>query len=421
MSSINYKRGSEWRKWDLHVHTPGSFHWRGKRLHEMNPEEKIAEIEEFIEVVNSSDVAVFCLMDYWNFDWYLELQEYLKTNPEKLAKTVFPGIELRIECPVDYRLNIHCILSDKLSRQELIDFKSELYIRSIDRKLSNDGLIRFAKSLDASKAQKHGFADPNTLDEDRLLKLGSQTAEITKDSLDRAFRQIPSQSGFILLPYDTSDGLLDLDWAAHPHDDNYFMQSAHIFESRDQRNIDLISGIKTPDNEKFFDNFYKTLGSKPKPCVSGSDAHAYKDYGKYPSDRITWIKADPTFEGLKQILYEPQIRVKISSINPIELSKKFHLSSIVVSNSTNFLIANEVLEINRDLVCIIGGRGSGKSALFECVAYCFDEHNSNRSDSGRKYDSGRRSDTDSFIDYFRKLNGCDVNLNCTLRIWMAIR
>lgn len=408
MSVLNYKRGSEWRKWDLHIHTPGSFHWRGKRLHEMNTAEKNVELEKFIEAVNNSDVAVFCIMDYWNFDWYLELQEYVKQNPGRLVKTVFPGMELRIECPVNYRLNIHCILSDQLSRQELIDFKSELYIRSIEKKLSNDALIRFAKSLDASKAQKHGFADPANLDEDQLLRLGSQTAEITKDSLDSAFKQIPPNSGFILLPYDTSDGLLRLDWSQHPHDDNYFMQSAHIFESRDQRNIDLISGIKTPENEQFFENFYKTLGSKPKPCVSGSDAHAYKDYGKYPSDRITWVKADPTFEGLKQIIYEPQIRVKISNVNPEELNKKFYLSAVGISNSTDFLISNEVLEINRDLVCIVGGRGSGKSALFECIAYCFDEHNSNGIDSSKRFDTGRRFDTDTFIDHFKKKDGCDA-------------
>ncbi|NJL77617.1 MAG: hypothetical protein HC892_23860 [Saprospiraceae bacterium] len=102
----------------------------------MSAEEKTEEIKLFIDTVNKSDVAVFCLMDYWTFDWYLELQEYVAINTDELKKTVFPGMELRIESPTDYRLNIHVILSDKLSKQELIDFKSELNIRSIDKKLS---------------------------------------------------------------------------------------------------------------------------------------------------------------------------------------------------------------------------------------------------------------------------------------------
>ena len=179
---MNDPRGSIWRKWDLHVHTPASFHWNGtKPFTDMSTEEKKKEMKVFVDVVNKSDVAVFCLMDYWTFDWYIELLDYIGDFPGELKKTIFPGIELRIESPVDYRLNIHCILSDKLNKQELIDFKSELCIRSINKKLSNAALIEFAKSLDPSKAKKHGFDDPNDLEEDKLLKLGSQTAEITKD------------------------------------------------------------------------------------------------------------------------------------------------------------------------------------------------------------------------------------------------
>lgn len=372
----NYERGSEWRKWDLHIHSPGSFHWNGgKRLTHMTNTEIKEELKAFIKVVNDSDVAVFCLMDYWNFDWYFELKKYLKSNPSDLKKTVFPGIELRVECPVNYRLNIHCILSDSLSEQEIADFKSELYIRSIDKKLSNDSLMRYAKSLDASKSRIHGFGDPATLEDEQLLLLAAQTAEITKDSLNKAFEQIPNNSGFILLPYDTSDGLLNLDWKEHPHDDNYFMQSAHIFETRDQRNIDLISGIETPENNSFFKYFFKTLGEKAKPCVSGSDAHKYTDYGKYPSNKITWMKADPTFEGLKQIIFEPKDRVRIQETNPTKDFEKPYFNSISVNGQAIIggvpSFQTKLLPLNPGLVALIGGRGTGKSILLDCVYKLF--------------------------------------------------
>jgi hypothetical protein len=371
-------RGSTWRKWDLHIHTPASFHWNGtKRLKEMNDTEKSQEIRTFIDNINASDVAVFCIMDYWTFDWYLELLDFQEKNPGLLHKTIFPGMELRIECPVDYRLNIHCILSDKLTRQELVDFKSELYILSIDKKLSDDALIKFGKSLDASKAKVHGFDDPNIIPDDELLQLGSKTAVVTKESLKKALSQIPTEMGFIILPYDTSDGLLRLNWKEHPHDDNYFMQSADIFESRDQRNIDLINGKRTSDNEEFFDNFFKTLGNKPKPCISGSDAHKYSDYGNYPSDRITWIKADPTFEGLKQIIYEPTERIKIQKLNPDTDFDKPQFASVQIIEETKvlhdtdsnlkFSISN--IPLNRGLVSIIGGRGQGKSMLINYLGY----------------------------------------------------
>lgn len=377
---IKFTRGSEWRKWDLHVHTPASFYWKGtKKLREMTPEEKTKEIKHFIKVVNESDVAVFCLMDYWTFDWYLELQDYIRENPGELRKTVLPGIELRVESPTSYRLNIHCILSNELSKQEIIDFKSELIIPSLNKKLSDESLKAFAKSLDQSKAAKHSFKDPMTLNDEELLQLGSQTAEISKESLKTAFKQIPKRTGFILMPYDTSDGLLKLDWSRHPHADNYFMQSADIFESRDQVNIDLISGKRTEANDKFFDNFYKTLGEKPKPCVSGSDAHEYSNYGKYPSDRITWIKADPTFNGLLQILFEPTERVRISATNPgLEFDKPY-FSEISISAKTKIFqdeddlhfSKNEKIPLNQNLVAIIGGRGEGKSMLTDYLASSF--------------------------------------------------
>jgi len=201
--------------------------------------------------------------------------------------------------------------------------------------------------------------------------------KLTKDSLSKAFSQIPDDTGFVILPYDISDGLLKLNWEDHPHDDNYFMQSSHIFETRDKVNIDLISGIKTTDNEKFFDNFYKTLGSKPKPCIAGSDAHKYGDYGKYPSGKVTWIKADCTFEGLKQIIFEPKDRVRIQETNPLfDYQRPFFSEIEIVDNFKIFENQNLGFEagkipLNPSMVSIIGGRGEGKSILMDYFAKGF--------------------------------------------------
>lgn len=251
---MKINRGSEWRKWDLHIHTPASFFWKSSpKLSEIT-EEKIKEdeFEKFIKAINTSDVSTFCIMDYWTFDWYIEFRKYILKYPSKLKKSIFPGMELRIESPTNYRLNIHVILSDELTEQQLIDFKSELTIRSVSRKLSNESLIAFAKTLDSSKANHHGYDCPSKLSDKQLIELGCKTAEITKESLQKSFLQIPEGKGFIIMPYDTSDGLESLDWKVHPHDDNYFMQSSHIFETRKQENIQLFSGIKNTQNELFF-------------------------------------------------------------------------------------------------------------------------------------------------------------------------
>ena len=53
-----------------------------------------------------------------------------------------------------------------------------------------------------------------------------------------------------------------------------------------------------------------------KPCIHGSDAHAILGLFRPDKDRYCWIKADPTFEGLKQLLYVPEDRVYIGPSPP---------------------------------------------------------------------------------------------------------
>ena len=254
-------------------------------------------------IVTSEPVA-FTIMDYWTFDGYIEFRRFLKKKSLELKKTVFPGMEMRIEAPVAYRLNLQVLLSDSLTDQQLSDFKSRLIIRTIKRNLSDEALESFAKTLDESKARVHGYKSPRSLNKSELLELGSKTAEITKESLEEALATVPGLA-FIIMPWDTSGGLMELDWEKQPHADNYFMRMAHIFESRSDEMRDLFMGVKTVKNSKIFANFRTTLGDKRKPVICGSDAHKFPDYGKFPGLKATWIKANPTFEGLKQIAFEP--------------------------------------------------------------------------------------------------------------------
>ncbi|MDA2921744.1 hypothetical protein MYX07_00575 [Patescibacteria group bacterium AH-259-L07] len=135
----------------------------------MNDNEKGRTMEDMEKAIKNSNVAAFAIMDYWTFDGYIAFREYLDKYKINLSKAVFPGMELRIEAPVNYRLNIQVILSDKLSKQTLIDFKSKLKVASLSNKvLSDEAIISFAKSLDDSKAKKHGFDSPNNLDDEGI-------------------------------------------------------------------------------------------------------------------------------------------------------------------------------------------------------------------------------------------------------------
>ena len=98
-----------------------------------------------------------------------------------------------------------------------------------------------------------------------------------------------------------------------------------------------------------------------KPVIAASDAHKTADVGKL----FTWIKADKTFDGLRQIIYEPELRVKIQKNEP-EIKSKYQVIEKVSFNHADF--GNQEIPLNPGLNTIIGGRSSGKSILLGCIA-----------------------------------------------------
>jgi len=82
MTSERTERGSEWRKWDLHIHTPASFHWTGQKF-DPDPTSKAnaALVDEMINALNEAEPTVFALMDYWTFDGWFALKRRLRTYP----------------------------------------------------------------------------------------------------------------------------------------------------------------------------------------------------------------------------------------------------------------------------------------------------------------------------------------------------
>ena len=60
---MNDPKGSFWRKWDLHIHTPASFHWQGQRFVGMTPEQESAALKAMADKMAAGDVAAFGIME----------------------------------------------------------------------------------------------------------------------------------------------------------------------------------------------------------------------------------------------------------------------------------------------------------------------------------------------------------------------
>ncbi len=380
-------RGALWRQWDLHIHTPASFHWLGQKFTgDPSSDQSKKLVDEMIEAMNKAEPAVFAIMDYWTFDGWLALQRRLKEQgAPQLKKLVFPGIELRLAAPMKGRLNAHVLFADNIDGQALLDFKSALRVELVDKPLSDTALKEVARKVGEDKLKFHGFKkDEVYASDEKALLAGAVIAEINPDSYRDAIRKVPNDRAIGFMPFDTSDGLEEVKWQEHYAYVMKLFQSSPIFETRD---VDLRSafvGETTPGNSKFIKNFQAALNNTPRLAVSGSDAHCFigsgtndkRGYGDFPSGKKTWIKADPSFRGLKHAILEPAKRSFIGDKPPklleVESNKTFYIESVEITKTGDKDVGQWLhgcdLPLNPELVAVIGNKGSGKSALADVIA-----------------------------------------------------
>lgn len=110
-------------------------------------------------------------------------------------------------------------------------------------------------------------------------------------------------------------------------------------------------------------------------CTKSSDAHMASEVGSH----WTWIKADSTYEGLKQAVYDPRSRLTTSNAGTVTpanfiTSLRFRIPSTATISITrnDGIISNEPfcfagfdreLNLSPYLNCFVGGRGTGKSTI----------------------------------------------------------
>ena len=111
-----FPKGAEWRKWDLHVHTPSSICQNFGDVTAETWERYIYELENLPD-----EFSVIGINDYLFLDGYRRLIVEQKENNKLQNLTLFPVVEFRIEkfAGVEFgrlkRINLHVIFSNKLS------------------------------------------------------------------------------------------------------------------------------------------------------------------------------------------------------------------------------------------------------------------------------------------------------------------
>ena len=369
MVSENYTafpRGSEWRRWDLHIHTPET--GRHDQFDGANAEEKW---NKFVESINGyvGEVSVVGITDYLSVDNYFKFKGLLSSGDiKKNIQFVLPNIELRL-VPVagsGRALNLHCVFNpdfdDKLERR----FFTALKFRYNGRDYGADktSLIDLGKALKGDQIS----------DEQALCHAREQFV-IEPDKLRELFENDPElrDNCIVVVANGTGDGASGV----VRHKDNFvndsgqsnldatrkaiYQMSDAIFSSNDgDRKYFVGKGVNSPEEVE------RTAGSL-KPCFHGSDAHKNEDIFEPKEQRYCWVKTDPTFEGLKQVLYEPHERVAIQASSP-ESKAGYRVIDRIERYKDGSNEPYQSILLNPNLNCIIGGRSTGKSVFAATIA-----------------------------------------------------
>ncbi|MEE4000828.1 hypothetical protein V1T75_10800 [Tenacibaculum sp. FZY0031] len=368
-----YPRGSEWRKWDLHVHTPASIY------HRYGPETE-ATWENFIKDIENlpSDFAVLGINDYFFIDGYEKLVEERNSN-NRLSNIdlILPVVEFRIDkfAGVDFgklkRINLHVIFSNDLPIETI---KSQ-FLQTLEQSYSLESGEQWTRAITRESVEELGAKIKSGVPPEQLSKYGTDLEEgfnnlnVREDKIFEALQRDCFKDKYIVAIGKT-------EWAELKWTDASIATKKSVINKAD---------IVFTASESI-EAFDKAKGQLTAQKVNNllldcSDSHYLSS--ATDKDRIgncfTWIKADPTFEGLIQILYEPEERISISSNNPnLEFDKPF-FSQLSISDELNIFkeeddihfSKNESIPLNQNLVAIIGGRGEGKSMLTDYLASSF--------------------------------------------------
>lgn len=367
---MDYLRGSEWRRWDFHLHTPFT---KKNDLYSGNGDEKWAQFYADVKsyIGDGTDpqrkIAAVGITDYFSIENYKKIKS--DGILDKYIDFIFPNIELRcLPLKGGVMMNVHLLINPSF-----VDKVDTVVLSNLKYKLSTgeycarkEDLIRFGKYLDP------------TLDDYRAYIKGVESFHINFDDITSLFSNHPEcrDNILVLLPNRSTDGASAV---ANPNSPSQDLVDLFEYRKDLYRVTNLILSA-TPSDIAYFSGLKENKPERLIPCVWGCDAHKNTaifeplDNEQKSTKRYCWIKADPSWEGLKQTIFEPTERVKIQEFCPADRIDTYRIIDKIVIEDDNIphRFSNEAIKINENLTCIIGLKSTGKSVLLQNIAYAID-------------------------------------------------
>jgi len=305
--------GSIWRVWDLHFHTPSSYDYKDMSVTN----------EDIVHALVSAGISVVAITDHHVID-AKRIKELQVLGKDQLV--VLPGIEVRTELGGKDSVHMVAVFPEDSDIDDIWDrlkVKHNLVQQKTDR--GDDSVYVDFQEFANNVHELNGLT---------IIHAGSKTNSIEEIANSTAFKMA-----------------LKTDLAREASD---------IFEIANPKNI-----------SSYIDIVFPAIG-KNLPLILCSDSHRLSEYAAPPC----WIKADPSFYGLRQVIYDPSDRVHLAdqpeSLIRISQNKTKYMKSVSFSRTEGSGLLETWFDgisvpLNPGLIAIIGNKGGGKSALAETI------------------------------------------------------
>lgn len=342
-------RGSEWHRWEPHIHAPGTI---------FNDQFGANSMGAYIAALEALDppLRAIGVTDYYGIATYQEVREAKLGGRLANCDLVFPNIEMRLSVGTvrGNFVNVHLLVdpssSDHVERINTLLGRLTFRVDDEDYGCTASSLTRLGRHL-----------DPSLKDDRDALALGSQQYKVSLDDLRQALDNTWAQENILVAVAAGNDGSGGVRDGADVELRRGIERFAHVIFSGRPADRDFWLGLKDGSSPEEIISKYGAL----KPTLWGSDAHELAKVGKPDLNRYCWIKGQPTFDALKQAYIEP--RRAFVGESPMDGANPSQVISRIEILGADWARTPDI-GLNHGLVAIVGARGSGKTALADIIA-----------------------------------------------------
>ena len=344
-------RGSEWNRWDPHIHSPDTV--LNDQFRGTDPWSSYLDALE----AKTPRIQAIGVTDYYSTENYERVLRLKATGRLPDVQLIFPNVEMRLDAAAQSGfINIHLLVSPEDSN----------HVHELGRILSRLTFSAFEDSFACTREDLTRLgrrANPDVGDERTALREGATQFKANFTELRDVIRQSAwaKQNILIAVAGGSGDGTSGLREGADATLRQEIESFAHIIFSSNPAQREFWLGQRSVSQPRLRGRY-----GGLKPCLHGSDAHSVSGVGEPQEDRFSWVKGGVEFDSLRQACIDPAGRVYVGPKPPTATMPSQVISSMAVEGADWFGI--DEMPLNSGLVTIIGARGSGKTALAEMIA-----------------------------------------------------